>query len=87
MPEISRFYGIVIRMKANEHNPPHFHVQYNDQYATVFIANIEIMSGELSPTIWRLVREWGFLHQAELMLDWIRLIERRQPPLPIEPLE
>lgn len=30
MPEISRFYGIIIRMFYNDHNPPHFHVIYQD---------------------------------------------------------
>ncbi|MCL0061309.1 DUF4160 domain-containing protein [Thermodesulfovibrionales bacterium] len=25
MPEISRFFGIIIRMFYDEHNPPHFH--------------------------------------------------------------
>ncbi len=31
MPEISRFLGIVICMYFNDHNPPHFHVEYNDR--------------------------------------------------------
>ncbi len=74
-------------MNAQEHNPPHFHAKYNDQNATIYIANIQIKDGELSPVIWQLVREWGLLHQSELMLNWIRLVEEGKPPEPIEPLE
>ena len=39
MPEISRFYGIIITMFVNEHNPPHFHVRYMEHRALVDIAN------------------------------------------------
>lgn len=27
MPEISRFYGIIIAMFWDDHNPPHFHAR------------------------------------------------------------
>lgn len=37
MPEICRFYGIVIALYYNEHNPPHFHVKYGDTSAEVSI--------------------------------------------------
>lgn len=39
MPEISRFYGIIITMFVNEHNPPHFHVRYMEHRALIDIAN------------------------------------------------
>lgn len=39
MPEICRFYGIIITMFVNEHNPPHFHVRYMEHRALVDIAN------------------------------------------------
>ncbi|HMW38816.1 MAG: DUF4160 domain-containing protein [Saprospiraceae bacterium] len=42
MPEISRFYGLVIFMFFNEHNPPHFHVTYGD-YKVVVDINDEIV--------------------------------------------
>jgi hypothetical protein len=33
MPELSRFLGIIVYMYFNDHNPPHFHVEYSE-YAT-----------------------------------------------------
>ncbi len=33
MPVISRFYGIVIAMYFNDHNPPHLHAKYADEEA------------------------------------------------------
>jgi len=35
MPELSRFYGIVIKMYYNDHNPPHFHVEYSGDEAII----------------------------------------------------
>jgi hypothetical protein len=43
MPEISRFLGIVIYMFFNEHNPPHFHAEYNEHKAAIFIDTLELM--------------------------------------------
>ena len=45
MPEISRFLGMVIQMYFNEHNPPHFHVQYNEYQAAIMIENLGVMEG------------------------------------------
>lgn len=49
MPEISRFYGIVIKMYflANEHNPPHIHAIYNKNIAVIDIQTLEIVEGKL----------------------------------------
>ena len=70
MPEIARFFGIIIRMFYNDHTPPHFHVEFGDKKATIdFRGNILI--GDLgSRTALKLVREWIDLHQAELVEDW-----------------
>lgn len=36
MPELSRFYGIIIYMSAKDHSPPHFHAKYGEHvYLTV----------------------------------------------------
>lgn len=40
MPELSRFYGIVVFMNYNDHAPPHFHARYQNQEVM-----IEIESG------------------------------------------
>jgi hypothetical protein len=85
MPEVSRFYGIVIRMFYREHNPPHFHAQYGDQEAVVDIESLTLMAGYLSPRARGLVVEWAFLHQDELFDNWLRA-RASQTPLRIDPL-
>ena len=70
MPEISRFFGIIIRMFFDEHNPPHVHVEYQGNKAVLDFGG-NIMRGNLrSRTATRLVREWIDLHAAELREDW-----------------
>jgi Domain of unknown function (DUF4160) len=70
MPEISRFLGIVIYMYFNEHNPPHFHAQYNDYKATISIQSFGIIEGKLPSRVLSLVVEWAQEHQEELINDW-----------------
>jgi len=70
MPEISRFFGIIIRMFFDEHNPPHFHAEYQGNRA-VFDFNGNMIRGDLdSITARKLVREWVDLHVDELMENW-----------------
>ena len=57
MLEISRFLGIVIQMYFNEHNPPHFHVQYNEYQAAILIENLGVMEGKLPAKVLSLVVE------------------------------
>ena len=73
MPEISRFLGIVITMYFNDHNPPHFHVRYEDARAVVGIRPIELRQGSLPPRVLGLVIEWAEIHQAEVLLNWTTL--------------
>jgi hypothetical protein len=40
MPEISRFFGIVIKMFFDDHNPPHFHAEYGDDLALIDIRTL-----------------------------------------------
>jgi len=70
MPEIARFFGIIIRMFYNDHSSPHFHVEFGGKKATIdFRGNILV--GDLgSKTALKLVREWIDLHQAELAENW-----------------
>lgn len=70
MPEISRFLGIVIYMFFREHNPPHFHVEYNEFKASVNIESLGVVDGKLPPKVLSLVVEWAGMHQAELMGNW-----------------
>ena len=86
MPEISRFYGIVIGMFYNDHAPPHFHVRYNEFKASVAIRNFELIDGRLPPKVLGMVVEWAAAHQPELMADW-ELAEKQQRPEKIKPLK
>lgn len=85
MPEISRFFGIVIAVFHNEHNPPHFHARYGEYKAAIDIQTLRILEGTLPPRALGLVVEWAAQHQEELMRDW-ELASRELPPLAIEPL-
>lgn len=86
MPEISRFFGIVIRMYYDDHRPPHFHAMYGDFRARVRIAPIGLLDGHLPPRSLALIVEWGSLHEAELLSNWGR-IRRTERPVRIPPLE
>jgi hypothetical protein len=86
MPEICRFYGIVIRMYARDHAPPHFHAEYGGYEALVAIEDFGEMRGRLPMRARRLVIEWASLHQAELQEAWERA-SNLEPPGRIAPLE
>ena len=86
MPEVSRFFGIIIAMYYNDHSPPHFHANYGGEQASLRIDNGTIVDGNLSARTLKLVEEWRALHQAELFDDWTRA-RARQPLNKIEPLE
>ena len=85
MPELCRFYGIVIRMHFRDHAPPHFHATYQDSEATVDIGSLAVTRGQLSARALGLVVEWAALHQEELYAAWERRT-RQEAPGKIEPL-
>jgi hypothetical protein len=88
MPELSRFFGIIIRMFAEpseRHHTPHFHAYYQEHSAVFSISPVEIISGALPQRQQRLVEAWAEIHQDELLADW-RLLEEGRRPAPIEPL-
>ena len=70
MPEICRFLGIVISMYFDEHNPPHYHVRYNEYRAVMDISNGNLLAGNLPARVRGLVEEWAELHTAELLEMW-----------------
>ena len=70
MPEICRFLGIVITMYFDEHNPPHFHVRYNEHRASMEIESLNVMAGKLPARVRGLVEEWAELHRGELLEMW-----------------
>lgn len=70
MPEISRFLGISIYMYFIEHNPPHFHAEYNEYSAQISINDLKLINGALPPRVLGLVVEWASLHLDELKYNW-----------------
>ena len=85
MPEISSFYGIVISMYPEDHNPPHFHVRYNEFRAMIEIETKNVI-GELPNRALRIVLEWLDLHETELMNNWKNL-QKGKSVVKIKPLE
>ncbi|PIP69314.1 MAG: transcriptional regulator [Nitrospirae bacterium CG22_combo_CG10-13_8_21_14_all_44_11] len=86
MPEISRFFGIVIFIYFREHNPPHFHAVYGETEALIEIKTLGVLTGSLPPRALGLVTEWATMHQDELMKAWEQA-SSYQIPRKIEPLK
>lgn len=86
MPEISRFFGIVIKMFYNDHRVPHFHAEYGEHKATFAIDSLGLLAGKLPTRQHLFVVEWALAHQSELQADW-NFTRAHQPPVPIAPLE
>jgi hypothetical protein len=85
MPEISRFLGIIIKMFYNEHDPPHFHAEYNEFKAEILIDTLEIKEGRLPKRVYSLVLEWASEHRNELVNDW-NLAREKKTLNKIDPL-
>lgn len=85
MPEISRFLGITIYIRYNEHNPPHFHAEYGSYNASFSIADMKLLDGRMPPRVKSLIIEWACLHREELMEDW-NLAQQQIPPHKIKGL-
>ncbi len=88
MPELARFYGIIIRMfveSGERHHRPHFHAVSPDGEAVFAIDDLAILAGTMSSRERRLVEAWSELHRAELFENWARL-QAGGRALPIEPL-
>ena len=86
MPEISRFFGIIISIFYDDHNPPHFHARYGDYDALIKIDDLAVIKGHLPPRALGLVVEWADIHKNELMENWKMAVENKNL-FPIEPLK
>jgi hypothetical protein len=86
MPEISRFYGIVIAVFFDEHSPAHFHASYGGHKAAIDIRTLEVLEGELPRRAVRMAVEWAGEHQAELMEAW-EMVRAGSQPNKIDPLK
>lgn len=86
MPEVSRFFGIVVAMYYDDHPPPHFHVRYGEYRAILEIETPAVLFGDLPHRVLGMVVEWAASHRAELEANWGRA-RARAPLTPIRPLE
>ena len=86
MPEISRFFGIVILMHFNEHAPPHFHARYGSSKCSVDLQTLRVMTGQFPRRAIAMALEWAAEHRNELMENW-ELCANGKPPRKIPPLE
>lgn len=89
MPELSRFFGIIIRMymeAGTQHNTPHFHAYYQNDVAVFSIEDIELIAGSIPKRQQHFVETWAELHKDELLNDW-SLLQNGRLPLPIDPLK
>ncbi len=83
MPELCRFYGIIIRMYFLDHNPPHFHAEYQGQHAEFDIQTLGLIAGSLPGRAHAMVVEWAGMHRDELMANW----QRTTIPEPLSPIQ
>jgi hypothetical protein len=78
MPEISRFYGIIIYIYYREHGPSHFHAVYSGQEALISIENLSILSGSLPARAQNLAMEWAKIHKQELLDNWNKAVNHEK---------
>jgi hypothetical protein len=81
LPEITRFYGIIIKLFFGDHPPPHFHAVYGEYIALVDINSLEIIEGDLPARARKLVVEWAGKYQDELKTIWQTQEFKKLPPL------
>ena len=86
MPEVSRFYGIVIQIYYGDHPPPHFHALYAGEVAKIAIETLQVIDGSIPKRALALVLDWTSIHQQELLEAFSRAAAL-QAPGKIAPLE
>ena len=79
MPEVSIFFGIIIRIHYRDHNPPHFHAEYQGFEAIFNIKTGEKMKGLFPPKANKIVTEWAGQHKEELLESWSQVKNNISP--------
>lgn len=85
MPEVSRFFGVVIYMYYDDHAPPHFHAEYSGDEVLIRISDLSVIRGKVHPRALGFIMEWASLNKIELMRAWDEA-GRHQKPGKINPL-
>jgi hypothetical protein len=70
MPEIARFYGIIIKLFFGDHPPAHFHAVYGEYVGLFDIETLEMIEGDLPIRAKKLVTEWATINKTELKRMW-----------------
>lgn len=86
MPELSRFFVIVIAIYYNDHGVPHFHAKYAGHRASIAISDLTLLEGELPRRATSLVVGRARQHREELLANW-NLARAGRPLRGIAPLE
>ena len=83
MPEISRFYGIIIRMffKPKEHEPSHIHAYYGERLGIFDLQTFEMVEGNLPNKAQELIRLWMTVYKDDLLKMWQEQKIDKLPPL------
>ena len=81
MPEIARFYGIIIKLFFGDHPPPHFHAVYGEYVGLFNIETLEMIEGDLPNRAKKMIAEWSQKHKIELNEMWNQQEFRKLPPL------
>jgi len=81
MPEITRFYGIIIKLFFADHPPPHFHAIYAETVGVFDIRTLEMIEGDLPKRARKLVIEWATLNRESLIQMWDSQEFYKLPPL------
>jgi len=81
MPEITRFYGIIIKLFFGDHPPAHFHAVYGEYVGLFNINTLEMIEGDLPNRAKKLVVEWANMNKNELKQMWDSQEFHKLPPL------
>ncbi|MFT4185004.1 MAG: DUF4160 domain-containing protein [Rhizobium sp.] len=73
MPTIVRLGNIAIRMFANDHNPPHFHIVTADYQISVLLSDFSAMAGSMDRKSLSTALEWAAKNKEVLENEWKRL--------------
>lgn len=84
MPTISLFFGIVITMYYDDHNPPHFHARYQGHEA-LYAFDGEVLEGSMPSRQNKLIVAWAEIHREDLEANWA-LASSGSEPIKIDPL-
>ena len=85
MPTLSMFFGIIIRMFVDDHNPPHFHASYQGHEATFDLSG-NILEGDMPVKQQKLIAAWAEIHHDELEANW-QLAINKESLFKIQPLQ